>query len=151
MNSLSPSDVSLDELAERSRDGHEQSSDQLLASLRVRFLAIAKRRVRPDDLEDVVQDALRIVHQKHREIEAERGMLMWSLAVLRNVIGNYYQAKERLTRRESPLDNLQEYFAAVDVDFPLAPAREESRLDDSPLAVRIKEAVTMLANGRITL
>ena len=89
-----PPDSSLDGLcaAALARDARAEAA--LFATLRERFLAVAKRRVREDDLEDLVQDALRIVHQKHGQRQPGPGILVWSLAVLRNVIGNYYQAKE---------------------------------------------------------
>ncbi len=85
----------LDELSAATIAGDEKAEAALFEKLRVRFLAIAKRRVREDDVEDLVQDALRIVLQKQGGRNRFPGVLVWSLVVLRNVIGNYYQAKRR--------------------------------------------------------
>jgi DNA-directed RNA polymerase specialized sigma24 family protein len=92
---------SLDELWARAASGDPEAEASLFSSLRVRFLDIAKRRVRKDDLEDVVQEALGIIHTKHQAREPRRGMLLWSFAVLRNVIGNYYQKRARRDRGEA--------------------------------------------------
>lgn len=100
MQTPAPTDLSLDELAVRARAGEHPAETTLFEALRVRFLDIAKRRVRRDDLEDVVQETLQIVHAKYGNREHQPGMLTWSLAVLRNVIGNYYQKRERLDRGE---------------------------------------------------
>ena len=85
----------LDELSAAAIAGDEKAGAVLFEKLRVRFLAIAKRRVREDDVEDLVQDALRIVIQKQGDRNRFPGVLVWSLTILRNVIGNYYQAKRR--------------------------------------------------------
>jgi DNA-directed RNA polymerase specialized sigma24 family protein len=99
-------ETSLDALCSLCMAGDERAEARLFESLRVRFLQIAKRRVRPDHLEDVVQDALRIVLARFRDRDAERGILVWSLTVLRNVIGNYYQAKERESARLADIEDL---------------------------------------------
>jgi DNA-directed RNA polymerase specialized sigma24 family protein len=94
--------LSLDEMAAAARDDAGAES-RLCAILRERFLQVAKHRVREADAEDVVQDALRIVFQKYRDRAAGAGILVWSFAVLRHVVGNYYQAQRRHARLV-PLD-----------------------------------------------
>lgn len=66
-----------------------------LAALRARFVAIARRRVAPDAVEDVVQDALRVVVERGWSgpgelVDGVPG-LAWCMQVLRHVIGNHYQ------------------------------------------------------------
>ena len=95
--------VSLDRLAAAAAAGDDAARARLFTDLRERFLRIAKRRVREDALEDVVQDALRIVLERHRERRAEVPILVWSLAVLRNVIGNHYQSRYRERQRRQPV------------------------------------------------
>lgn len=97
------SEVSLDGLAERAIAGDEPAETELFTRLGVSLRSVAKRRVREDDVEDLVQDALRIVHAKYRDRPGAAGLLPWSFAVLRNVVGNHYQARRR-ERREEPLD-----------------------------------------------
>jgi RNA polymerase sigma factor (sigma-70 family) len=81
------------------------TTDAWLSEVRVRFLAVARRRVPADAAEDVVQDAMRILVEKGALVpgaESPGGApaLAFAFAVLRNVIGNYYQ-RER-TRRTVP-------------------------------------------------
>ncbi|MBU8870873.1 MAG: hypothetical protein KOO60_08455 [Gemmatimonadales bacterium] len=101
---------SLDELATGWLAGDHSAETQLFENLRVRFLGIAKRRVQQDHLEDVVQDALQIVLRKGGEQHRTENVLVWSLTILRNVIGNHYQSRRRETERmvtgETILDNL---------------------------------------------
>ena len=89
----------LDVIAARARSGDREAEEVFFESLRVRFLAVAKRRVRTD-LEDVVQDSLRVIHAKYRETGSQVRILTWAMVVLRNVIGNYYQKRRMLDRGE---------------------------------------------------
>ncbi len=79
------------------------------AQLRERFLALARRRVPPDAAEDLVQEALRIIHEKGATDEAGAGAggggdsppaLAWCFQVLRNVIGNHYQRQRTRTEAD---------------------------------------------------
>lgn len=139
-----PAEESLDRLSQQALDGDAGAAATFFASLRVRFLSIAKRRVREDSLEDVVQEALQIVHAKYGERESDRGILVWSLTVLRNVIGNYYQAKERSTRREAVVEDLEILPAAAGSGSTLGWPVE---IVDGPSEVteRILQAITSLA------
>jgi DNA-directed RNA polymerase specialized sigma24 family protein len=96
---------SLDLIRTRAADGDQAAETALFAELRVRFLALAKRRVQPDHAEDVVQEALGVVLRKYRDLDPERGILVWSLTVLRNVIGNHYQARRRDTEQTMQVDD----------------------------------------------
>ena len=84
MVSTRPDTLSIDKLGTLAGEGDERAEAALFENLRVRFLQVAKPRVREDDLEDVIQDALQIVHGKYRDRPAGRAILVWSLAVLRN-------------------------------------------------------------------
>lgn len=94
---------SFDELATRAAGGDRFAEEALFHGLRVRFVQVAKRRVRADDVEDVTQEALGIVLAKYAARGASGRVLTWGLAILRNVIGNHYQRRERLARGE-PFD-----------------------------------------------
>lgn len=88
------------------RADEARTSDSWFRDLRDRFVAIAARRVERDAVEDVVQDALRIVHEKGGvgpgALVDGRPALAWCFQVLRNVIGNHYQ--KRRARTEVPVD-----------------------------------------------
>jgi RNA polymerase sigma factor (sigma-70 family) len=73
--------------------------DAWLISLRDRFVSIAGRRVPPDAIDDVVQDALAVVFDRGLRLgegrdEAGRPVLAWCFQVLRNTIGNFYQREK---------------------------------------------------------
>lgn len=75
--------------------------DDWYEHLRQRFVDVAKRRVPEPDVDDVVQEALRIVYEKgvgadDSDVEGWPPVA-WCFRVLRNVIGNHY--RRRRTRR----------------------------------------------------
>jgi len=112
--------ATLDTLCARALAGDGRAEADLFSHLRVRFLQLAKRRVQTDHIEDVVQDALKIVCDRYRERKQGVGILVWSLTVLRNVIGNHYQKRETERRH---MEFVEEYprDAAAEAD-PLAMA-----------------------------
>lgn len=84
--------------AERNRteEARDRGSGEAWArELRARFVEITARRVEPAAVEDLVQDAMRIVLEKSAGGPAR---LDWCFQVLRNVIGNHYR-RERTRRR----------------------------------------------------
>lgn len=128
---------SLDALAGAWLSGDERAEARLFEFLRVRFLAVAKRRVQPDHLEDLVQEALQIVLRKGREQRRSENVLTWSLTILRNVIGNHYQARKREQERMATGENILENMA----DPAIAP----DRLDEIDPA--LEQALRELAEG----
>ncbi|MCK4415336.1 MAG: hypothetical protein KAY32_17515 [Candidatus Eisenbacteria sp.] len=100
MNDNELTSRSLDDLARLARAGEREAERVFFDDLRVRFLEIAKRRVREEDREDLVQDALGIVLAKYRRTESP-SLLPWGLTILRNVIGNYYQRRATREREQS--------------------------------------------------
>ncbi len=136
MNDGSASAVSLEKLCERSLAGDRAAETALFENLRVRFLSLAKRRVQKDHAEDVVQDALQIILTKYRERGAGGGILVWGLTVLRNVIGNYYQARQRETGRLDYVENPQDLADLVAVE-PVA--------DENVVQQQLLSAIEILA------
>jgi RNA polymerase sigma factor (sigma-70 family) len=88
----------LDLLCGRTLAGDGAAEERLYEHLRVSFLRVAQRRVRSEDLEDVVQEALRVVHGKLRSRPRPDGVLPWSMAILRNVVGSHYRRRARQAR-----------------------------------------------------
>lgn len=120
---------SLDSLAGRWLEGDREAESRLFEDLHVRFLAVAKRRVREDDVEDVVQDALKTVLDRYGTQGESPGILVWGYTVLRNVIGNHYQARAREQQRRENVDDLAalpEASAAAPDELEIA--SEEQRL-----------------------
>lgn len=77
-------------------------SSEWLTRLRREFVRVTSRRVEAGDVEDVVQEAMRIIAEKGIDRASEpvqgRPPVAWCFQVLRNTIGNYYQ-RERTRRR----------------------------------------------------
>lgn len=88
----------LSELCDLALSGDDQAESRLFETLRVRFLDVVKQRVPEDDVEDVVQEGLRIVHLKLSFRPLTGGFLPWSYSILRNVVGNYYKKASRRKR-----------------------------------------------------
>lgn len=130
---------SLDGLRDRALAGDSRAASQLFEQLRVRFLTIAKKRVQPDHAEDVVHEALEVILAKFGSLDRDRSLLLWSLTVLRNVIGNHYQARRRDSAQTVQVDDWRTVPAAALVDDPTA------RLGDTEAAQRIQAAIEELA------
>jgi DNA-directed RNA polymerase specialized sigma24 family protein len=105
-----------------------QRPSRWLIDLRNQLLRIASSRVDESDVEDVVQEAMRIIVEKGVDRGAEpvddTAPLAWCFQVLRNVIGNYYQ-RRRTSQRwidSSDVDNAPDpaVFEALDSDRTLA-------------------------------
>lgn len=80
-----------------------------LLDLRARFVSVARRRVQASDVEDIVQDAMRIVIEKHTSGPGSgwvEGLppVAWCFNVLRNTIGNHYQRTRVRSRILTPLE-----------------------------------------------
>jgi len=127
----------LDLLAAKAVSGDEAAQGLLLADLRVRFLQVAKRRLREDDCEDVVQEALQIVLLRYAERKPQQSILIWSFAVLRNVIGNYYQRRERQMKNEPFEDRVHSAMTAE--------RGTDDFLRSKEVLVGLKKALTTLA------
>jgi len=134
-----PTDISLDEVCAKSLAGDDSAEALLFTSLRVRFTAIAKRRVHQDHIEDIVQDALQTVLRKYKERAQTDGILVWSLTVLRNVIGNYYQARKRETERMVQVEDWQRVATSTTTEVI------SSQLETEQLAWQLEKAIASLA------
>ena len=71
-------------------------SDQEIASIRnVLHRLTALRVMNAEDAEDLVQDTFLTMAMKCPEIELEKGLLIWSMGILRKKVGNYYRKAQR--------------------------------------------------------
>lgn len=140
---------SLDELAAAAVAGDTAAESALFSYLHVRFSQIAKRRVRRDDLDDLVQESLRIVTERFRDREDQRRTLPFSLAVLRNVIGNYYQRRKTSDRGEVLDERRHGFFLATTEDVSDRVKQALNRLaSEAPRCERIfRRILESLAEG----
>ena len=88
----------MEELLSRALKGERKAEEELFRTLRVRFVYLAKRRLGSEIAEDVAQEACAIVFEKYRNKDFAAGFEAWAHQVLRNVIGNHLQARERKLR-----------------------------------------------------
>ena len=79
---------------EEAREGQEESREALFALLRSRLLVVARYRV-PEIAEDIVHEALVVVHKRLSEFEVLENLLAFTHQALRNKVGNVYQQKYR--------------------------------------------------------
>ena len=73
-----------------------QWADDEIAAIRVVLHRLTALRIlNSDDAEDLVQDTLLTLVEKSPGTELEKGLLVWSLGVLRRKVGNYYRKAQR--------------------------------------------------------
>jgi hypothetical protein len=125
MSALDDEPPDLDTLARIASEGDAVAEGALFAALRERLAPVAKRRVRDEEHEDCLQDALRIVLRKYRSRPPGAGILPWSFAVLRRVVGNVYLRRGRAGARE---DRAGDAAAVADVELDPLSGREARRL-----------------------
>ncbi|MFH1144992.1 MAG: hypothetical protein V1774_10655 [Candidatus Eisenbacteria bacterium] len=70
-----------------------------------------------------------IIHRKLGERSGDEGILIWSLAVLRNVIGNYYQARRRESERREWPERFDEVAVEGDDESPAGARAAAARID----------------------
>jgi RNA polymerase sigma factor (sigma-70 family) len=102
--------------------GRATGVDQWASALRTRFHEVARRRLPPDLVEDVVQEALRVVVEKRiavtTDVEAPPS-LAWCFQVLRHTIGNAYRRQRRRENREAGPETMERGTKATADPTPL--------------------------------
>jgi len=95
--------------------GKLELADEEIAAIRAVLQKLTTTRIiNPTDAEDLVQDTLLTLITKH-PVELEKGLLVWSLGVLRKKVGNYYRKTHRFTcfseQEKSTLQSIREFAA----------------------------------------
>jgi RNA polymerase sigma factor (sigma-70 family) len=116
-------------------------TDEELVRIRLVLRKLTALRVdNPEDAEDLVQDTLLTMAEKCTEIRLEKGLLIWSMGILRKKIGNYY----RRTRRFVSLDDLLAGARDQDRNAVVEPT-QESLLRHAELRALLGKALSALA------
>lgn len=77
----------------------------LFALLSARFRLILRHRVaNPQDVEDIVQESLAVIHAEYRSLEVHSSFAAWAHAVLKNRLLAYYDRKAAASARTAPVD-----------------------------------------------
>ena len=75
-------------------------ADEEIAKIRAVLQRLtAKRIVNSNDVEDLVQETLLTMITKYPESGLKKGLLIWSLGILRRKVGNYYRRAQRCGRK----------------------------------------------------
>jgi RNA polymerase sigma factor (sigma-70 family) len=122
-----------------------------LGDLRARLVEIARRRVPREVVEDVVQEALAVIHEKGARFGPDGSPgpvrpgppLPWCFQVLRNVIGNYYQ-KQRTRERALQPDSMENAHILEELAGREAPTPLES-LERIELSQLLEDSIRELA------
>ncbi len=121
-----------------------------LGPLRERLLEVARRRVPGEVAEDIVQEALAVIHQKGSGagLSSVAAMdapppLPWCFGVLRNVIGNHYQ-KQR-TRDRAARPGASEHARVVEMFADRAEPTPLEALERLELARLLEDSIDELA------
>jgi RNA polymerase sigma factor (sigma-70 family) len=116
-------------------------TDEELMRIRLVLRRLTALRVdNPEDAEDLVQDTLLTMTEKCTEIRLEKGLLIWSMGILRKKIGNYY----RRTRRSVSLDDLLAGAQDQDHNAVVEPT-QETLLRHAELRALVVRALSGLA------
>ncbi|MFH2035876.1 MAG: RNA polymerase sigma factor [Candidatus Zixiibacteriota bacterium] len=85
----------INELYSRAKDGNKTAENELFNALIVRFRAIGLQRIwDKDDIEDIVQDALKTVAEEYKRIEITDSFSAWAAKVLDYKILAYIKKKQ---------------------------------------------------------
>jgi RNA polymerase sigma factor (sigma-70 family) len=134
----------------------ERRTSEWLSGLRREFVRIASRRVDESDVEDVVQEAMRVIAEKgiDRGADPVDGFvpLAWCFQVLRNTIGNHYQrqrTRQRWTETDPvAVDRAHSPRVSESMDSQTTLALVEDALDDMARTdAKCADYLTRLADG----
>ena len=95
-----PSSVSESSRPEEYASNPEQIewTDEKIAAIRAVLQRLTSIRIfNPNDAEDLVQDTLLTMLTKFPGSELEKGLLVWSMGILRKKVGNYYRKAQRFS------------------------------------------------------
>jgi RNA polymerase sigma factor (sigma-70 family) len=115
----------------------EWTEDEISEIRRVLRKLAVLRIINFDDVEDLVQDTLLTIIAKPPASALEKGLLVWSLGILRNKVGNYY----RKSRRYKPLVKIEDLIEKSPYSRSSSP---EAKASDTELRTIINEKIAEL-------
>jgi RNA polymerase sigma factor (sigma-70 family) len=108
--------LNINELQTLARTGDQSAEEQLFSLLAARFRLFARLRIKDRaDAEDVVQDTLRTILEKHLQVDFETSFQAWAYRILNNKIMTYLTTRKR---REDILNDLSEQHGRLAVASP---------------------------------
>jgi RNA polymerase sigma factor (sigma-70 family) len=89
-------------------------TEEEIAAIRTVLQKLTSIRIlNPTDAEDLVQDTLLTMLTKRPQNELEKGLLVWTMGILRRKVGNYYRKANRFTcfseQKPSTLQSIRDF------------------------------------------
>jgi RNA polymerase sigma factor (sigma-70 family) len=111
-------------------------TDEEIAAIRGVLWKLAVVRIlNHEDVEDLVQETLLTIVAKPPASELEKGLLVWSLGILRNKVGNYYRKSHRYALLEKIKPDTQQWATRPIASSP------ETKASDKELIAIVSEKV----------
>ncbi len=115
------SEFSLSSIAEgptlegdEAKSGQLKWTDEEIAAIRAVLKKLTSFRIlNSNDAEDLVQDTLLTMIDKHRGMVLEKGPLAWGLGILRKKVGNYYRKAQRYASLDEHEAGIQPWMLAA--------------------------------------
>jgi RNA polymerase sigma-70 factor (ECF subfamily) len=86
--------LNINGLQELARKGDRRAENELFEALTARFRLLLERKVVDrNDIEDLVQESLKVICEKYRTIDFNISFSAWAYKVLDNKLLHYYRAK----------------------------------------------------------
>lgn len=109
-------------------------SEQWYRLLRDQFVEVARRRVPEGDMEDVVQDALRVVHERGPTVPTDRQVdgrppVAWCFQVLRFTVANFYRRQRFRRDTLDPNADPETKSSGAPVETPIEALESEEALE----------------------
>jgi RNA polymerase sigma factor (sigma-70 family) len=108
--------MDINELQNRAIDGDKIAEERLFRNLRDKFALIVQHRISdPEACQDVVQDALTTIADKHSSISFETSFAAWAYRVMENKVLQYYRSAGTERKRHARMDLVEHRMAANDL------------------------------------
>jgi RNA polymerase sigma-70 factor (ECF subfamily) len=133
------SEKRLRELLLQGLGGDTPAYHGFLKALSAHLRAYFRRRLfqRPDDIEDLVQEALLAVHNQRHTYQADQPLTAWVHAIARYKLVDLLRARDSREALTDPLDDELEVFAASDTDAAEAKKDLDKLLAELPERQRL--------------
>ncbi len=133
--------------------GQLWTEDELTRIRRVLRRLTSQRVCNPEDAEDLVQETLLTMVRKAPATDIEKGILIWSMGILRKKVGNYYRKTQRCAslegKRNIPLDAIPGLAGMFNPESSLHHAELCDRIEEilGSLSTRERQAVDLFLSG----
>ncbi|MBI2838036.1 MAG: sigma-70 family RNA polymerase sigma factor [Acidobacteria bacterium] len=102
---------------DRARKGAADAREEICRALWMRLLEVARRRMREEDAQDVVQESMLTIVDRIEHHETPESLLGFAHGVLRNKIGNFYRKRNRHEQVVMAMGRPPEDSRTIDADL----------------------------------